>query len=309
MGKKSTKKRGHREFWRTIFGEKVWHNEEAHWIKNQRQQNLCMEWRPISETEVTMGLRTALNWKAPERDQIPDFWLEQLTATHKYLATLLNKLIQEDQTPEWLMAEVTLLIPRSENTKKPKNYRPITCLPTIYKLITSIISKRMQSYINDQNLMPKEQKRCCRGLKGCKDQLLISKAISQECKRRKKNLCMAWIDYQKAFDRVLHSWIINSLELIGINNKIISFTKKIMSHWRTRMRVHIENKLIETEEIEIQRGIFQGDSLSPLLFCICLIPLTEQLNRLNTGYEEHTTKTKISHLLYMDDLKLLGKSE
>jgi hypothetical protein len=33
------------------------------------------------------------------------------------------------------------------------------------------------------------------------------------------------------------------------------------------------------------------------------------LNRLNTGNEEHTTKTKISHLLYMDDLKLLGKSE
>jgi hypothetical protein len=40
-----------------------------------------------------------------------------------------------------------------------------------------------------------------------------------------------------------------------------------------------------------------------------LIPLTEQLNRLNTGYEVHTTKTKIPHLLHMDDLKLLGKSE
>jgi hypothetical protein len=39
-----------------------------------------------------------------------------------------------------------------------------------------------------------------------------------------------------------------------------------------------------------------------------LIPLTEQLNRLNTGYEEHITKTKISHLLYMDDLKLIAKS-
>jgi hypothetical protein len=48
---------------------------------------------------------------------------------------------------------------------------------------------------------------------------------------------------------------------------------------------------------------------SPLLFCICLIPPTEQLNRLNTGYEAHTTKTYISHLLYMDDLKLIGKSE
>jgi hypothetical protein len=33
------------------------------------------------------------------------------------------------------------------------------------------------------------------------------------------------------------------------------------------------------------------------------------MNSLNTGYEEHTTKTKISHLLYMDDLKLIAKSE
>jgi hypothetical protein len=82
-----------------------------------------------------------------------------------------------------------------------------------------------------------------------------------------------------------------------------------MPHWKTRMCLHAERKLIQTEDIKIECGIFQGDSLSPLLFCICLIPLTQQLDRLNTGYEEHTTKTKISHLLYMDDLKLIAKSE
>jgi hypothetical protein len=64
------------------------------------------------------------------------------------------------------------------------------------------------------------------------------------------------------------------------------------------MCLHIENELIETEDIEIQCGIFKVDSLSPLLFCICLIPLTEQLNRLNTGYEEHTTKTNITPTLH-----------
>jgi hypothetical protein len=100
------------------------------------------------------------------------------------------------------------------------------------------------------------------------------------------------------------------------------------------MCLQAENKLIETEDIkitvwDISRGLtvttailhfkgthchhchsaFQGDSLSPLPFCIRLIPLTEQLNRLNTGYEEHTTKTKISHLLYMDNLKLIAEPE
>ena len=108
---------------------------------------------------------------------------------------------------------------------------------------------------------------------------------------------MAWNDYQKAFDRVPHSWIIKFLALIGINDKVILFTKKVMTYWKTRMCLHAENKLKETEDIKIQCGIFQGESLSPPLFCICLIPLTEQLNRLNIGYEEHTTKTKF-HTYY-----------
>jgi len=81
---------------------------------------------------------------------------------------------------------------------------------------------------------------------------------------------MAWTDYQRAFDRVPHSWIIKFLELIGINNKVISLTKKVMSYWKTHMRLHTENKLIEREGIKIQCEIFQEDSLSPLLFCTCL---------------------------------------
>jgi len=75
------------------------------------------------------------------------------------------------------------------------------------------------------------------------------KTILPECKCRKKDLCLAGMDYQKTFDRVPHSWIMKHLELIGINNKVISITKKVMSYWRTRMRLHTENKLIETDGI------------------------------------------------------------
>jgi hypothetical protein len=59
--------------------------------------------------------------------------------------------------------------------------------------------------MDDENLILKEQKGCRSVTKGCKDQLLISKAILRERKRRKKNLSMAWIDYQKAFYRVPHN--------------------------------------------------------------------------------------------------------
>jgi len=88
--------------------------------------------------------------------------------------------------------------------------------------------------------MPKEQKGCCGESKDCKDQLLISRAILYECKSRKKNECMAWTNYQKAFDTVPHSWIIKSLKLIGINNKMIFLTKEALSYWKTNMRLHTE---------------------------------------------------------------------
>jgi len=71
--------------------EKVSHNEEACWIKDQYQRNSSMEWSPICEKDVAEALRTSLNWKAGGRDRIPNFWLKQLTATHKHRAAILNK--------------------------------------------------------------------------------------------------------------------------------------------------------------------------------------------------------------------------
>jgi len=45
-----------------------------------------------------------------------------------------------------------------------------------------------------------------------------------------------------------------------------------MNYWNTSKHLHTEENLIVREDVEIQRGIFQEESLSPLLFCISLIP-------------------------------------
>jgi hypothetical protein len=140
----------------------------------------------MCEKVVAEALRTMLNLKAPGRDKIPNFWLKQLTATHKHIAEIFNKLNEEDFISEWLTAGVTYLIPKNENTGNPKNYRPVTCMPMTYKLITSIISRCMQKYMDNENLLSKEEKGCSSRTKGCKDQLLISEVILQECKSRKK---------------------------------------------------------------------------------------------------------------------------
>jgi len=82
-----------------------------------------------------------------------------------------------------------------------------------------------------------------------------------------------------------------------------------MEKWNTRLILKTKQEVMQSQPIQIRRGIFQGDSLSPLLFCIAHIPSTNELNRANCGYQVHGTEGKISHLLYMDDLKLLGRNE
>jgi hypothetical protein len=138
---------------------------------------------------------------------------------------------------------------------------------------------------------------------------LISTAILEDCKKRRKNLNMTWIDYQKAFDSVPRSWIEKSIEPMGVNNKIVKFCKLSMEKWSTKLQLKRNQKLMQSILIKINRGIFQGDSLLPLDFCIALIPLSHELNKSKCGYQVYGTERKINHLLYMDDLKLIGRSE
>ena len=60
----------------------------------------------------------------------------------------------------------------------------------------------------------------------------------------------------------------------------------------------------ELGEVDIKRGIFQGDSLSPLVLVLVLIPLSLILKKAKTGFESSESKEKINNLLLMNDLKL-----
>ena len=59
--------------------------------------------------------------------------------------------------------------------------------------------------------------------------------------------------------------------------------------------------------VNIKRGVFQGDSLSPLTFILCIILMTKILRKMRAGYV--LGNVKVNHLLFMDDLKLVGKNE
>ena len=77
-----------------------------------------------------------------------------------------------------------------------------------------------------------------------------------------------------------------------------------MQNWKTMLTSAGK----ELAEVHIRRGIFQGDSLSPLLFVICLIPISLMLRKAKAEYSFGNDKSKVNYLLFMDDMKLFGTS-
>ena len=114
---------------------------------------------------------------------------------------------------------------------------------------------------------------------------------------------MAWVDYRNAYDMVPHSWIIESLKLAQVAPNIIEFIEKSMTNWKTDLTSY--GKILAT--VNIKRGIFQGDILSPLIFILCIVSMTKILRHIRAGYM--LDNVKINHLLFMDDLKVFGKNE
>ena len=78
-----------------------------------------------------------------------------------------------------------------------------------------------------------------------------------------------------------------------------------MEQWKLLLRSNGE----DLEEVDVKRGIFQGDSLSPLLLVLSIIPLSLILRKVNASIERGKKEYMLNHLLFMDNFKLFSKSE
>ena len=92
-----------------------------------------------------------------------------------------------------------------------------------------------QENVQTPDLIGFEQKGSRALTRGTKDHLMLDKATMKDSRYRKTNLAMAWIDYQKAYDMVLYSWIVESLEMIGAPINFIKFFETSMAQWETKL--------------------------------------------------------------------------
>ena len=104
--------------------------------------------------------------------------------------------------------------------------------------------------------------------------------VVNRCKKRQTNLEITWIDYIKVYDMNPHSWIFESTGSVRVSENILEFIRKSMKNWNTNLTSCGEY----LTNVNIRGRIFQGDSFSPLLFVICMTPLTHILRKLKYGY-------------------------
>ena len=304
-------------FWKTLYEQKLPLNRdtpalahfEAFCQRLQQPHEVC---QPITPEEVRRALEGSKNFAAPGPDGINNFWWKKLTCTHHHLARIFNAWLNgEQQIPSWVVEGRTVLIPKSGDLSNPKNYRPITCLNACYKVFTRILYMRVLQAVERVYERIYEQRGSKRGVAGCKENLLIDRCVTQDSVQYKRNLSMAWIDYRKAFDMTSHELIVHLLRCLAVPDPVVRCIEELMPLWRTRFTITSGNDRVQTEPVSFKRGVFQGDSLSPLLFCISLLPLSVSLRK-TRGYNCGTPgnrRHKVTHLFYMDDLKLYASGE
>ena len=86
-----------------------------------------------------------------------------------------------------------------------------------------------------------------------------NKAIYEDCRRRNKNLSIAWIDYQKAFDSVPHSWVEKSIALVGVNSKIVRFCKLSMEKRNTRLILKTKQEVMQHNPFRYEEEYSKGN--------------------------------------------------
>ena len=261
----------------------------------------------ITEEKLRKETSKRKNWTAPGIDGIQNYWWKKFTSAQKALAKSFTSLYQDtSRIPEWWPSGRTVLLPKTKNLSDEKNYRPITCLNTSYKILTGLVAKYMRKHALVNEIWDEWQLGAVEGVLGTVDQLIIDRCIMEEVKQHHRNLAVAFYDHKKAYDKVHHDWMIRVYDWIGIPRNVIRLIADLMSKWKTRLEIWNGSEKMTSRWIRILCGFLQGDSYSPVGFCITEIPVCILLQH-SRGYrmgEPGNRVVRRTHSLFVDDLKV-----
>ena len=254
---------------------------------------------PILLSELLHALKVLSSDKAPGPDGIT---VEMLRAgghyLHNQLLILLNTIIETRQIPSQLLLSEIVLLFKKGDLLDCGNYRPISLLCHVYKLLLQIIYLRIRTPLLEA--IQSSQAAYRRG-RGTIEQIQILQQVIEKCNEFQRDCVICFIDFTKAFDSVNQQELWNALrKYTSLNPAYINLLAKLYERSRTRVRTDVGL----TELIDLLRGVKQGDIASAILFCLALMVI---LLRTFEGYEGGISIGGTTHTdeAYADDVGLI----
>jgi hypothetical protein len=126
-------------FWKNIWENEAGHNTEAEWLDGVQETFETVSQQEefqITPERVAARVKGMTNWSTPGIDGLHAFWIKHTTCLHGRIAELLNESLTTSQVPTWMTEGRTFLLIKDpkKGMSNPRNFRPITCLPNLWKL-------------------------------------------------------------------------------------------------------------------------------------------------------------------------------
>ncbi|GJT95771.1 RNA-directed DNA polymerase, eukaryota [Tanacetum coccineum] len=196
------------------------------------------------------------------------------------------------------------LIPKVLDPKTVSDFRPISLIGSLYKVVTKILATRLSLVISD--LISDVQTAFLPNRQILDGPFIINEVLSR-CKFKKQQAMIFKVDFAKAYDSVRWDFLDDVLSSFGFGSRWRSWVRGSLSSGKASILVNGS----PTSEFHFYRGLKQGDPLAPFLFLLIMEALHLSFSRaleagIFSGYKIDSSTT-LSHLFYADDAVFIGE--
>ena len=261
--------KAHEDFYSSLFAEEpVDLATQSHLLSfvsrrlSDQDRDACEGALLLDEATEALGLSN--HNKAPGPDGLSvEFYLTFWSHLGPLLVEVFNESLCASELCNSMKTSTTRLVYKKDDRKNLKNWRPISLLNVDYKICSKAISLRL-SKVLDTIVDPDQT--CSVPGRSITSNLSLLRDVLDHIERTGETGILLSLDQEKAFDRVDRTFLLNLLRHLGFGPSFLNCIHTLYNG--ANMRVIVNGFL--SDMIPIRRGVRQGDSLSPMLYILCV---------------------------------------